>query len=427
MDYLELTPNEMGEILAIAPQILASSWKSNLEPKLRFLAKRLDIDTFKLKHIVKRAPRLLLYNVERSIEPKLLMIEEVLRGSASTCQLQHVVCRNPPLLVTTNELLRKRLDLATRDPLDHGQDISEFLLPRLSSSIQDIGLGPVDQCTPNGKDLLVPPPQLCKEVDVSSAGLVHDIASSNYTLERGYAPGVFPIVVYVAGRIYPRDSRSRVRGSQQSGGVSLFFPQVAYGSPEFKLKFEQIARACFPQSVPESESECFGIHGITSFAFPGLRPSRTRAELAACHSALRAVLLLLVQEAASNARATDDQFQVDIYTGSDAVWRLLRNETRLIEWSKHNSTKAFKSCSVGSRPPNNADLLLPLCRTVSRMMTSCSVIDQNGNEIILGKQVKIRFLHTSDGNPEEESIRTLGALARVAAKWYYSRIYAPDT
>jgi hypothetical protein len=422
MKYVEISPKEMGAIIATAPQILASSWKSNIEPKLRYLVNRLDLDILKLKHIVKCAPRLLLYNIDRSIEPKLLMIEEMLRDSASMCSTGQVVHRNPSMLVTTNELLRKRLNLATCQPLEAGLDITAALMPRSPSS-DDGGVTAAYGVILREKGQNVS--RIQGSMDGSSSGLISDIASSNYTLERGFAPGVVPIVAYVAGRIYPRDSRSRARGSQQKGGLSLFFPQVAYGSPQFKFKFAQIARACFTQSVPETEYNFFGKDGIASVGFPGLWPSRTRTELAACHSALKAVLFMLVQEAGSNPHSKGGRFQVDIYTGSESVWRLLRNESRLLEWGKYESTKLFKSSDVGLKASSNADLLFPLCQTVLRMMQYCSVVDQKGNSIRLGKQVKIRFLHTSDGNTEDESIRSLGALARVAAQWYYRKCNSP--
>lgn len=419
MDYLDISPEEFGAIVATAPQILASSWKSNLEPKLRYLINRLDLDAPKLKVIVKAAPRLLLYNVERSIEPKLVMIEEVLRCSSSSCSIAQVVFQSPSMLVTTNDSLRKRLDLAKSKSLDSGLDASTSLLLRRSSPRAELELVPTNRKPLTNNDLMVRPLQLSVAKGVGSSCLISDIASSTYILERGYLPGFVPIVVYVAGRVYPRDSLSRVRGSYRKGGVALFFPQVAYGSPHFNLRFAQIARACFRQLLPETEYEFFGSKGVASFGFPGLWPSRARTELAACHSALRAVLLLLVQEAGVNARAKNESFQVDVYTSSEAVWRLLRNETRLLEWGEYESMKAFKESPAGSKASNNGDLLFPLCKTMSRMMEYCSVIDQNGNSIRLGKQVKIRFLHASDGNTHDESIRALGALARVAARWYH--------
>jgi hypothetical protein len=427
MDYIEITPKEMGAIVAKAPQILASSWKSNLEPKLRYLSNRLNLDTPKLKHIVKAAPRLLLYNVERSIEPKLLMIDEVLRSAGSTCSTAQVVHDNPGMLVMTNDLLRKRLDLAETQSSESGSEIEGALQPRLAKSSDVEELTSAKRSRTSRKDPNIQPLQQERPSTTSNSTgfLIGDIASSKYNLERGYAPGVIPIVVYVAGRIYPRDSSERVRGSQQTGGVSLFFPQVAYGSPQFSAKFAQISRACFPQRVPETEYEFFGNNGTASVGFPGLWPSRTRTELAACHSALRAVLLLLVQEAGANPSAKDEHFQVDVYTGSEAVWRLLRNETRLLEWGEYHSMKSFKNSTDGSKASNNPDLLFPLSKTVSRMMGHCTVVDQNGNSIRLGKQVTIRFMHASDGNMEDESIRALGALARVAAQWYYAKDNTP--
>ena len=425
MGYLEITPEEFGAIVGTAPQILASSWKSNLEPKLRYLINRLDLDTPKLKNIVKAAPRLLLYNIERSIEPKIVMIEELLRGSGSSYSIAQVVLRTPSMLVTTNDSLRKRLDLAKTKSLDSGSDAYTAMLPRRSSPHADLEFLPANRRLLTTDDSFVQPLQLIIPNDAGSSCLISEIANSKYVLERGYAPGFVPIIVYVAGRVYPRDSLSIVRGSYRKGGVALFFPQVAYGSPQFTLKFAQIARACFRQLLPETEFEFFGSEGAASVGFPGLWPSRTRTELAACHSALRAVLLLLVQEAGVNASAKYERFQVDIYTASEAVWRLLRNETRLLEWGEYESMKSFRETAAGSKSPNNVDLLFPLCKTVSRMMGYRSVIDQNGNSIRLGEEVKIRFLHASDGNTDDESIRALGALARVAARWYYEKDNTP--
>lgn len=422
MDYLEMTPEEFGALVTTAPQILASSWKSNLEPKLSYLINRLDLDTSKLKVIVKAAPRLLLYNIERSIEPKLSMIEEVLQCSRSSCSIAQVVLASPSMLVTTNDSLRKRLDRAKIKSLGSGSDAyTAQLSPRT-----ELELMPTNRRPLTNDDAIMRQLQVTVPKDVGSSCLISDIASSTYVLERGYAPGFVPIIVYVAGRVFPRDSLERVRGSYRKGGVALFFPQIAYGSPQFNLKFAQIARACFRQLLPETEYDFFGSEGVASFGFPGLWPSRTRTELAACHSALRAVLLLLVQEAGVNPNAKHESFQVDIYTASEAVWRLLRNETQLLEWGEYESIKSFRKSPAGSKASNNGDLLFPLCKTISRMMGYCSVIDQNGNTIRLGEQVKIRFLHASDGNTNDESIRALGALARVAARWYYDMDNTPN-
>jgi hypothetical protein len=219
---------------------------------------------------------------------------------------------------------------------------------------------------------------------------------------------------------------NRVRGSEQAGGMSIFLPQVAYGSLQFKERFNKVAKACFGQLVPETEC---GVtrDGLVLVGFPGLWPSRSRCEISACHGALTAVLLLLVHEAATNRDMKNESYQVDIYTSSDYAWRLLRNATRLTEWGEHGSIKSFKnSTEAGSKSANNPDLLYPLTQIVKRIMSSnSSLIDPQGNPIPLGKEVKIRFLHASDGNTEDESILELGSLARVAAEWYYVRDNTP--
>lgn len=77
-------------------------FKHQVELKLQYLGCRLDLETLKLKHIGKRTPTLLLYNINSSIEPKLF-------GSASGY-------RNPSMLVRSNELLRERFILR---PVSH--------------------------------------------------------------------------------------------------------------------------------------------------------------------------------------------------------------------------------------------------------------------------------------------------------------------
>jgi hypothetical protein len=144
-----------------------------------------------------------------------------------------------------------------------------------------------------------------------------------------------------------------------------------------------------------------------------------RTELSACHCALRAVLGWLVHETGSNSLASQTRYHVDIYTGSEAVYRILRNETTLLQWGSFESIMAWRNRTHDCKIPHNLDLLWPLCRTFSRITKLCSVPDQNGTTIILGKEIKIQFVHFSDSHYEDETIRTLGALARMAAQWNY--------
>lgn len=432
MEYIEVEPKEMGEIVVKAPQLLASSWKSNLELKLRFLTNRLELETPQLRSIVKAAPRLLLYSLKNSIEPKLAMIDQALSISGSSVSTRAVVCRNPTMLITTNSAVRKKLDLAEAQSSKSETEIEDALLPRASKEKVEKG-APLQEEKPTSMAVLKAQPKIERKEAVVAfnsgvvlPGLRGDIASSTYVPERGYAPGVVPIIVYVSGRIFPQDSGNRVRGSQQAGGTSLYFPQVAYGSPQFKARFNKIARACFGQLVPESE---FGMSrdGLVLVGFPGLWPSRSRCEISACHGALTAVLLLLVQEAATNPNIKNESFQVDIYTSSDYAWRLLRNSTRLAEWGEQKSMAFFKnSTEVGSKPGNNPDLIYPLSQIMKRITsTNSSLIDPNGNPIPLGKEVNIRILHSTDGNRKDETILELHQLARIAAKWYYTRDNTP--
>lgn len=423
MEYIEILDQDMGAIVVKMPQLLASSWKSNLEPKLRYLSNRLDLETPQLREIVKRAPRILQYNVENSIEPKLKMIEQVLLISRSMQSTKGAVLLNPALLVSTNDVLRKRLDLAMLSSEAEG-DIEKSLGPRFPTIMPETQVPSNLKASSGGNEANI----LLREADnpVFSferdgeplRGLIGAIVSSSYKPERGYAPGVVPIVAYAAGRVYPQDSSKRVRGLPQVGGASLFFPQVAYGSQAFKKRFRQAAYASFSLLVSESEDGVSG-DGIALAGFSGLRPSRPRTELGACHSALKCIFQLLGREAAGDPMVRDAHFQIDIYTGSDYAWRLLRNETLLVEWGRSASLASFKKTEAGSRVAYNPDILYSLCKTMKRMMSGAALTDQAGNPVGLGKKVNVRFLHASDGNSNHKSIRLLGALASGAAQWRY--------
>jgi hypothetical protein len=126
-----------------------------------------------------------------------------------------------------------------------------------------------------------------------------------------------------------------------------------------------------------------------------------------------------VQETGINSLASQAKYHVNIYTGSEAVYRILHNETTLLQWGSFDSIMAWRNGTKDCKTPRNLDLLWPLCRTFSRITKLCSVPDQNGTAIILGKEIKIKFVHNSDSDYEDETIHTLGALARMAARWNY--------
>jgi hypothetical protein len=231
MQFLDISPKEMGSLISKAPQLLALSWKSNLEPKLRYLLDRLHVDMTVMKEIIKMAPRLLLYSLDRSIDQKLNMIENMLLVSGSIYSLRDVVYLNPSILVTTNDLLRKRLDLVQKKVLLSNLDFGNYLLPRqnLSTSINSTELKNTKKISRTILDRNKPHSDIINKIPLSMDNKI------SFDFIRGESsPDIIPIIVYVAGRIYPRDSRFRVRGSSQKGGVSLYFPQVAHGTPELR-------------------------------------------------------------------------------------------------------------------------------------------------------------------------------------------------
>jgi hypothetical protein len=427
MTYVKLSPEEMGDIVARTPQLMGMSWKSNLEPKLRYLSNWLDLDTQQLKLVVRATPRIFLYSLEKSIKIKLSMIDNRLRHSGSHLSTRYVICQNPAILTTTIDQLQKRLDLAEEN--SSKRSLAEALLPRSFRTQEEPLWSENDSFSSHDlleEQVTLSPPGKKQEKSPKTSGavshksLLDELASSAYRLEREYAPGVVPIVIYASGAVYPTDSMTKARGSVQAGGVSLFFPQVTYGSNRFQDNFLRISEACFGPSVPERGSDI--PLGVALGGFAGMWPSRTRTELAACNSALKMIFQMVGQEAVRNPFVRVAEFQIDVYTSSEAVWRLLNNTTQLLEWAEdYNSTDSFKTGTVGYKVSNNPDLLFPLCRTVQRMVSNSSITDKDGNPCGLGRKLRIRFLHKSEGNPDDENIRSLGRLARRVAKWYFLR------
>jgi len=466
MDYCEMSESQMGFTLIKNPDLLTLSWKRNLLPTLQFLQKRLDLSTCQLRDLMCAAPRIVKFSIKTSLGPKIDMIQDALSPNGD---IRQVLLMNPSLLFLTAEALEKRLKLGLLSgiPLENvlirrqNNTNNKFSRPVIEISLDpnevparyssakdaatklDISLQKIYALCRSGKvfngntyayaELALPAssiqvrttsytnsiqkrqfrPKQGERNEEPAQSLRNAILNSTYPLEFCYDKDIVPFVVYVAGRPFPADDFEQVRGFRRAGGMCLYFPQVAHGSEALVERLRQATIRSFAQIMPENEGGTCYTQGSILNGYPYLRPSRNRCELYACHDALKVILQLLNQEAEINSNSSLLKAKVDIYTDSDYAWKLLRNHTRILEWSSFVSEEAVNYEGPGQRSWANLDLLYPLSRTYSRLVALTSR-GFNASGPTLG----IQFRHcTSDGVSDYSSV--LAQKALIAANWSY--------
>jgi len=142
--HCDLSLEQIGIIVSTSPPILTLGWKTKIEPMLVFLSKALYLQSKSdLGFMIQFAPRILLQNIQRSIIPKLQMLEQAVEqelgkekgetnsktvfsvfdaqmqelmevgvdvgGNLSKVYTALMMRRNPSLLCTTNDIFRRRL------------------------------------------------------------------------------------------------------------------------------------------------------------------------------------------------------------------------------------------------------------------------------------------------------------------------------
>ena len=130
VDLCDLSPEKVGQIIITCPSILTLSLKRKIEPCLIFLSTRLRHTTpNQLGSVIQKVPRVLLQGIETSLIPKIEMIqlafeEEVAAtGGGGTSSKEKIskktasiLNQNPALLVTTNSILKSRLEKYLQNP-----------------------------------------------------------------------------------------------------------------------------------------------------------------------------------------------------------------------------------------------------------------------------------------------------------------------
>jgi hypothetical protein len=478
MDYLEISWTEMGLLMFKNPDLLTSSWKRNLLPTLQFLRQRLDLSTSQLRELVSGSPRMVKYSIKTSLGPKIDIIQEALGPNGDVRQ---VVLANPTLLVlplgglirriewtksserSMTEALTRRREKNSNNKVmraileicpDTNEVSTRYLNAKEAAAKLDITPQKLYGLCRSGKifggkiyayetivstssvEVLKTPaakppekvqvrPKKVRSGGDSSKTLQGALLQSTYPLEREYIESVIPVVVYTAGGTYPPDNVDQVRGAWRAGGMSLLFPQVAFGGKALVKRLSQATARSFAQIMPEDEGGTNYNEGAILNGFPYLRPSRNRCELYACHDALKVILQLLKQEAVLNSDAIKLKVQVDIYTNSDYAWKLLGNSSRIIVWGSYESEDAVNYGGPEPESYANLDLLYPLAKTYTRLVKHSSVAFTAGGAVTpaLASHIDIRFRHaTSDGVADYAS--ELAQKARKAATWHYQRATA---
>ena len=471
MDHCKLSWEQMGDLIVKNPDLLTLSWKRNLLPTLQFLQQRLDLSTMQLRDLISAAPRMMQYGINTSLGPKIDTIQNVLGFNGDVRQ---VLLSNPALLLMTWAALERRLSLS----IASSTPLADALSRRQKQSNNKVLRGVIETCLETNTITTYPSAKLAAtKLDMSlqkvyglcrsgkvfggktyfyddktlskapitfitnsstkqvqtrtaikvrnandfSTRLADTLRQSDYSLERDYCNSVTPIVAYVAGRTYPTDGVEQVRGARRAGGMSLFFPQVACGDLFLAERLREATEQSFAQIMPEELGGTSYNNGTILNAYPYFRPSRNRCELYACHDALKVILQLLKQEAVANCNAGTRNYQVDIYTDSDYAWKLLRNQSQILEWGSFTSEDAVEYAGPGQRSSANLDLLYPLCRTYSRLVSRNGVaFDEGISGPALVNAIDINFRHaTADGVSDYS--RELAERAKIAAAWHFYR------
>jgi len=175
------------------------------------------------------------------------------------------------------------------------------------------------------------------------------------------------------------------------------------GAPEL----QKVVSQCYGLIVPEVSGGSNYQTGCISLPFQYPRPSRKRCEIYACHAALKIIGRLLADRPPKGQDDIPDIDAVKIFTSSGYAIGLLHDSNRLKAWAKIGSDEIGRKQghSNDDALPYNADLLLPLVTTFSRISLT---------------GVPIEFCSTSELH-DVDVHDTTESLAKYAAIWQYER------
>jgi hypothetical protein len=415
-----MTMADYGLLVTKVPQVLRSSWKTNLSLKLKFLRDTLALSDFELCDLVKAVPWVMLQSI-KTLELKISIFQEEL-GSDGLLAVK----ANPSLLLSSPDALDKRvrrcLEHATDDVtvfhLLTGSDEEKasfrrrrvYLLKCESSQIEAEFAGVADAAKyagmsqsriyralqlglpVQGRHFVYAKPTE-RGIKASGSQVIIENEFASLSLLARNCPPLDRLCVDVAGYAYPPGSR--IRGRKRSGGMAL---HVATWSIKDWRKWFNVWSGRKYRLLQDQKTMILGYHYV--------RPSRPRCSLFACHEALRIARLWLAETRSKSA-------EIEIQSDSSYVVDLLQNTTRLLKWGEMERLETCDFSDLGDPKITytaNPDILYTVARSYYFLIRQENIAD---NERV---QVKVHFTFSPASS---ESGKHSRRGAKVAAQLMY--------
>jgi hypothetical protein len=412
-----LTDEQLSVIFETVPSILLLSLKRKIDPCLKFLFKELKLtSSVELGYIIQNNPRVLTHSIDRSLRPKIEMIQEALQEHEihdATSEInvelscQRIFTTNPALLTTTNDILRKRVQKVIQE--GHAS-LAEALAPKAAGRKRIF--------LPEAKlPSIAIPVRIDNEKTLSMDGT--DFNFDLFTLYENAAH--VSIGAFTTGAIFPMEKLNSARGYRKAGSIAIYLPQIRHsGNSTLYDRLNNAMKMSFGMIMPEDSGGSCLQDGTVLAGFPFLRPSKNRCGLYAAHGALKVVLQLLKQAATERDMSNVD-VDILIYTDSTYAWKALKNTETLLDIAEKSMDTNIHKNALNSH--SNSDLLIPIAKTIHRMASN-SVVNRRGERLTIGRNLQIKFLHTGDvlyDSFSGESFQTLQSAAKKTAVWQFEK------
>jgi hypothetical protein len=127
---LDLDDKGVGKLVKTMPQLLGLNADGNIEPKLSWLQQRLWLDDKSLSVVAQRMPQLLCCNIEKNLEPTIKFYDDCVGSDAA----RTLIANNPSLLGYS---LEKRLKPRHAECQEAGIHIDKGTVQRIAMYTKD--------------------------------------------------------------------------------------------------------------------------------------------------------------------------------------------------------------------------------------------------------------------------------------------------
>ena len=100
-----LTPQQFGQLVSTAPELLLYNWKGNIRPKIRYIRDAFQLSSPELSKVLLKAPRILAQSLCPSIQNK----TETIVNSLSVGGGRYLIVEKPGLLLLSNEKVKLQI------------------------------------------------------------------------------------------------------------------------------------------------------------------------------------------------------------------------------------------------------------------------------------------------------------------------------